>query len=81
LYQIVVGLEGVGAQKWIFNELGYRVGTGILPFFLEAPETPGVYNIQFQLEQAYSPLEAMQRFGGEDSLSMTIGKVIVLKEQ
>lgn len=80
LYQIVVGLEGEGAQKWIFNELGYRVGTGILPFFLEAPETPGVYNIQFQLEQAYSPLEAMQRFGGEDSLHMTIGKIIVLKE-
>ena len=80
LYQIVVGLEGMGAQKWIFNELGYRVGTGILPFFLEAPEVPGIYNIQFQLEQAYSPLEAMQRFGEEDSFHMIIGKIIVLKE-
>ncbi len=80
LHQIVVGYEGGEAQKCILNEFRYRLGSSITSFFLEAPEIPGVYNIQFQLEQAYSPLEAMQCWGGEDSLQMTIGKIIVLGE-
>ncbi|MES2200496.1 MAG: hypothetical protein V4489_10085 [Chlamydiota bacterium] len=80
LHQIVIGYEEGEAQKCIFNEFRYRLGNSITSFFLEAPETPGVYNIQFQLEQAYSPLEAMQCWGEENSLQMTIGKIIVLGE-
>lgn len=79
LYQIVVGYEGKEAQKCILNEFRYRLGDVITSFFLEAPEAPGIYNIQVQIEQAYSPLEAMQCWGREDSLQMTIGKIIVLE--
>lgn len=80
LHQIIVGYEGGEAQKCIFNEFKYRLGSSITSFFLEAPETPGVYNIQFQLEQAQSPLEAMQCWGDENAVQMNIGKIIVLEQ-
>ncbi len=80
LHQIVVGYEGGEAQKCILNEFKYRLGSSITSFFLEAPETPGVYNIQFQLEQARSPLEAMQCWGEEAAVQMIIGKIIVLEQ-
>lgn len=81
LNQIVIGYSEEGPQKCIFNELGYRCGEGIASFFLESPRNPGVYEIQCRFEQAYSPLEAMQRWWDEgpevQGLKMTIGKIIV----
>lgn len=77
LYQVVIGYEEGNVQKCILNEFGYRLGEAIKFFFLEAPLEPGEYNIQFRLEQAHSPLEAMQNWGSESSLQMTIGKIIV----
>lgn len=80
VYQIVVGYEALGAEKCIFNDWGYSFDkNGIISFFVEAPKIAGVYDIQFRLEQARSPLEAMQSWGSEDSIQMTIGKVIVLE--
>lgn len=79
LYQVVVGYEEGDAQKCILNEFGYRLGDAIRFFFLEAPREPGEYNIQFRLEEKPSSLEAMQNWGSETSLQMTIGKIIVVE--
>ena len=79
LYQVIVGYEDGGPQKCILNEFGYRLGDAIRFFFLEAPSEPGEYNIQFRLEETPSPLEAMQNWGRESSLQMTIGKIIVVE--
>lgn len=83
LYQIVIGYEAMGPQKCVFNELGYRFAgkDGILSFFFEAPEAPGVYNVQCQILSARSSVEALQGWWlageeGEDQ-KITIGKVIV----
>jgi hypothetical protein len=82
LNQIVVGYAELGAQKCIFNELGFRCGEGIASFFLEAPKEPGIYEVQCRLDQAYSQAEALQRWGEEGggavTPKMTIGKIIVM---
>ena len=78
LNQIIIGYEKLGPQKCIFNELGYRCGEGILSFWLEAPKTPGIYDVQCCLKQAPSPIEAMQNWSNEDTIKVTIGRVIVV---
>lgn len=78
LNQIVIGFSEVGAQKCIFNELGYRCGEGIASFFLQAPSNPGIYEIQCRIDQAYSPKDALINWGDQNvENAMTIGKMIV----
>lgn len=79
LNQIVIGYEGLGFSKCIFNELGYRCGgEGIIPFVLEAPREPGIYNVQCSLEQSPSRMDAMQNWANGTTIKMTIGRVIVV---
>jgi|GEM_PF-1431397 len=81
LNQIIIGFSEIGAQKCIFNELGYRCGEGIASFFLQAPLNPGIYEIQCRIEQAYSPKDALIHWVDQDSENvMTIGKLIVREE-
>lgn len=83
LYQIVIGYEGVGPKKCIFNELGYRFEgkEGILSFFCEAPETPGVYEVQSKISCAKSSAEALQSWWDLKEIDRderaSIGKIIV----
>jgi len=78
LNQIVIGFSKMGAQKCIFNELGYRCNEGIASFFLQVPQNPGIYEIQCRFDQAFSSKEAMINWSGEDADNMmTIGKIIV----
>ena len=83
LYQIVIGYENVGPQKCIFNELGYRFEgkEGILSFFCEAPEAPGVYEVQCDISSARSSLEALQSWWDqkteEYNTKVTVGRIIV----
>jgi hypothetical protein len=83
LYQIVIGYEDVGPQKCIFNELGYRFEgkDGILSFFCEAPEMPGVYEVQCRISSARSSAEALQGWwdqkGMEYSEKVDLGKIVV----
>jgi hypothetical protein len=80
LYQIVIGYENVGPQKCIFNELGYRFEgkDGILSFFCEAPEAPGLYEVQCQLSSERSSVEAMQGWWDQkETEKITVGKIIV----
>lgn len=83
LYQIVIGYETMGPQKCVFNELGYRFAgkEGIVSFFFEAPELPGVYNVQCHTLSARSSVEALQNWwtqGEEGENQKTIiGKIIV----
>lgn len=77
LNQIIIGYENLGPRKCIFNELGYRCGEGIASFLLVAPKEPGSYDIQCCLEQAYSPVEAMQNWHSGDTVKLTIGRVVV----
>lgn len=83
LYQIVIGYEGVGPQKCIFNELGYRFEgkEGILSFFCEAPEYPGVYEVQCKISSARSSAEALQSWWDVKGLDInekySLGKIIV----
>jgi len=80
LYQVVIGYENEEPQTCIVNEFGFRYEDSmIIPFFLKAPKSPGVYNIQFRLEQTSSPVLAMKNWGSELSSQMTIGKLIVLE--
>ena len=83
LYQIVIGYENVGPQKCIFNELGYRFEgkEGILSFFCEAPDSPGVYDVQCKVFSAGSSVEALQSWWdqkvGDFNSKTTIGRIIV----
>jgi hypothetical protein len=83
LYQIVIGYEGMGPQKCVFNELGYRFSgkEGIVSFFFEAPEEVGAYNVQCHVLSAKSSVEAVQRWWSvgeeEGSQKITIGKIFV----
>ncbi|NDD58838.1 MAG: hypothetical protein EBZ47_06265 [Chlamydiae bacterium] len=78
LNQIVIGFSQMGAQKCIFNELGYRCNDGIASFFLQMPENPGIYEVQCRFEQAYSPSDALNLWDeSENDKLMKIGKVIV----
>lgn len=83
LYQIVIGYEAMGPQKCVFNELGYRFAgkEGILSFFFEAPEYPGIYDVQCHVLSARSSAEALQNWWtlGEESENqkMTVGRIIV----
>ena len=83
LYQIVIGYESVGPQKCIFNELGYRFEgkEGILSFFCEAPDVPGVYEVQCRLSSARSSAEALQGWwdqkGTDYDTRANIGRIIV----
>jgi len=83
LYQIVIGYETMGPQKCVFNELGYRFAgkEGILSFFFEAPEFPGVYDVQCHVLSARSSVEALQNWWtlGEEgeNQKITVGRIIV----
>jgi hypothetical protein len=83
LYQIVIGYEGIGPQKCVFNELGYRFAgkEGILSFFFEAPEEAGVYNVQCQILSARSSVEALQNWWNQAEEGMNqktiLGKIVV----
>jgi hypothetical protein len=83
LYQIVIGYEGLGPQKCVFNEFGYRFAgkEGILSFFFEAPEDPGVYNVQGHIVSARSSIEALQNWWShseeEVDRKIVLGKIIV----
>lgn len=83
LYQIVIGYETIGPQKCIFNELGYRFEgkEGILSFFCEAPETPGIYDVQCHISSERSSAEALQSWwdqkAEESNTKVTVGRIIV----
>jgi hypothetical protein len=77
LNQIVIGFSDVGAQKCIFNELGYRCNEGIASFFLQVPHQPGIYEVQCRFEQAYSPRDAIGQWSEDAERLMTVGKIIV----
>ncbi|MBM3207291.1 MAG: hypothetical protein FJZ57_01620 [Chlamydiae bacterium] len=78
LNQIIIGFSDSGPQKCIFNEFGYRCSEGIASFYLQVPESPGIYEVQCKFEQADSPNNAIDKWD-EESLNstMTIGKIIV----
>jgi hypothetical protein len=78
LHQIVIGFSEVGAQKCIFNEMGYRCGEGITSFFLKVPEEPGLYDVLCNFTNKASTKEALAGWDGKkDAEMMTIGKILV----
>jgi hypothetical protein len=79
LNQLIIGYKDIGAKKCIFSEMGYRcAGQMIQDFWLEAPLTPGVYDVQGFLEQGSSRKEAMQQWDNRDHYKVTVGRVIVM---
>jgi hypothetical protein len=78
LHQIIIGFSDAGSQKCIFNEFGYRCGEGIASFYLQVPQSPGIYEVQCKFEQEISPVNAIDKWEEENvNRMMTIGKVIV----
>ncbi len=83
LYRIVVGIEGVGPQAVIGNELGLAAGTTREKFTLTAPNKPGMYQIRFRPVDAFFESTALHAWkddqGNEPDGKTTIG-IIIVKE-
>ena len=80
LNQILIGFSELGAQKCIYNQVGYLCGEGDASFFLQAPSCCGVYQIRFRDAQAYTPEDAVHHWwdvNGEPGSESTIGELIV----
>ncbi len=78
LHQIIIGFSDMGAQKCIFNEMGYRCGEGITSFFITAPEMPGLYDVLCHFTQSPSSKEAIGQWDlMKETDMMMIGKVLV----
>ncbi|NGX45747.1 MAG: hypothetical protein K940chlam2_00927 [Chlamydiae bacterium] len=83
LNQIIIGIDGVGAQDCLMNELGKDCGGGEAVFTLTAPEEAGTYDIRFRYAQGNSIVEAVEGWWEVDGApggDATIGRLIVAEE-
>ena len=77
-HQIVIGFSDLGAQKCIFNEMGYRCGEGITSFFIKAPEAAGLYDVLCLFTQSSSSRDAIGDWESKkEEEMMMIGKILV----
>lgn len=60
LNQIIIGIDGIGAQRCIYN--GGIFGQGIAYFQLAAPRVPGTYHVRFRYAQGWDCADALKNW-------------------
>lgn len=81
VYQVIVGINGLGPQISLGKDLGAATGESMEKFEMIAPTEPGVYQVRFRFVKAVLESSAFDEWkdanGNEPDATTTIGIIVV----